>query len=168
MYKYFTENDRFTVYVGNDGSVKRVNKRTGRNYVVYGTKGNDGYMSVLINHKSYKVHRIVAQMFIPNLEGKPEVNHIDEDKSNNDVSNLNWMTAKENSNWGTRKEKISRHFKNGPTSKKIGRYDLTTDELLEVYPSISETKRQGYNSANIAKVLKGTRNKCGGFFWKYI
>lgn len=168
MYKYFTENDRFTVYVGDDGSVKRINKRTGRTYVVYGTADKNGYMYVLINHKAYLMHRLVATLFIPNGDNKPEVNHMDEDKSNNAVTNLNWVTTKENSNWGTRKERLSKHFKNGPTSKKVGRYDLVTDELLEVYPSISETRRKGYNDRNIGKVLKGERNKCGGYFWKYI
>lgn len=61
---------------------------------------SDGYFTVVLTKKGirkpYKVHRLVAKYFIPNKEGKPEVNHIDGDKLNNDIGNLEWVTKAEN------------------------------------------------------------------------
>lgn len=55
-----------------------------------------GYKFVRIGAKSYPLHRVIAQAFIPNPENKPQVNHIDCNKTNNAVSNLEWVTHKEN------------------------------------------------------------------------
>ena len=71
-----------------------------------------GYLVVGLNKnnvaKTLSVHRLVAMHFINNEESKEEVNHIDEVKTNNHVSNLMWCTPKENSNWGSRRERLSK------------------------------------------------------------
>lgn len=63
----------------------------------YITGKNEGYYTVAMKGKNIKVHRIVAEAFLPMIEGKNEVNHIDGNKHNNVVSNLEWVTALENS-----------------------------------------------------------------------
>lgn len=121
-----------------------------------------GYLGVNLyknsKPKNIRVHRLVARAFIPNQENKPEVNHIDEDKTNNTVSNLEWTTGKENNNHGTRIER---------TSKAIKAIDIATGEWNE-YPSIRECGRQlNLNQSNIIKQLKGKLRHVGGYVFKY-
>lgn len=70
-----------------------------------------GYLRIKLykngSYKTFGVHRLVAEAYIPNPENKEQVNHKDENKSNNCVNNLEWMTNKENANYGTRNERIS-------------------------------------------------------------
>lgn len=76
---------------------------------------NKGYPTIKLNvnnkEKTFFVHRLVALHFVENTEEKPEVNHIDENKENNHYTNLMWCTPKENSNWGTRRERVSSTLK---------------------------------------------------------
>lgn len=70
---------------------------------------HDGYMFVILckngKVKPFRVHRLVAQAFIPNPDNLPEVNHKDENKVNNTVENLEWCTSSYNINYGTRNHK---------------------------------------------------------------
>lgn len=61
---------------------------------------NGGYENIKLSGKHESIHRLVAQAFVPNLENKPQVNHIDGNKQNNHYSNLEWVTEKENINHG--------------------------------------------------------------------
>lgn len=67
--------------------------------ITYGSNTSSGYKQLQILKKNYRVHRLVAETFIPNPENLPQVDHIDGDKSNNKISNLRWCTQKQNSNW---------------------------------------------------------------------
>ena len=74
-------------------------------------------LQVSIGPKSYWVHRLVAQTFIPNPENKPEVNHKDENPKNNHVDNLEWATREKNLNYGTRIQRIKEtRIRNHPNS----------------------------------------------------
>ena len=65
-------------------------------YVLTPKHTETGYCYVRLGGKNYFIHRLVAQKYIPNPDNKPQVNHIDGNKDNNCVSNLEWVTAKEN------------------------------------------------------------------------
>lgn len=69
-----------------------------------------GYVRVNLSKegkvKTYKIHRLVAEAYIPNPEGLRDVNHLDENKSNNSVNNLCWCSHKDNCNYGTRNQRI--------------------------------------------------------------
>lgn len=148
--------------VSNLGRVKRVT--TGR--ILKGGKNKGGYLGVSLSKNSVisqqRIHRLVAETFIPNQENKPEVNHIDENKTNNKVSNLEWMTAKENSNHGTRNKRVSKI-----KSIQIIATNLKTGESQEFNSSNECAAQLCLEGSNIAAVLKGRRNHTGGYTFKY-
>lgn len=103
---------------------------------------------------AYLLHRLVAQHFIDNPDNLPEVNHKDEDKVNNDASNLEWCDAKYNSNYGTRNKRKSK--------------PIQCIETGEIYWGAREMERQlGIKHNNIAKAIRND-TLAGGYHWKYI
>lgn len=125
-------------------------------------KLRNGYLRVTLSkdgmYKRYLVHRLVAQAFIPNPQNKLQVNHIDEDKENNYVENLEWVTATENLNYGTHNLRVSK-------TKSI---PIICVETGVEYSSGKECAKQlGLHRGNITQVLKGKRKTCGGYTFKY-
>lgn len=119
--------------------------------------------------KMKSIHRLVAETFIPNPNNLPQVNHIDENKLNNRVENLEWCTAKYNLNYGTHTKKVVEKLTNGPLAKKVAQYDLDGN-LIKVWDSIREIKRcLGYDNGTISKFCRNKVNwkHCYGFIWKY-
>lgn len=81
--------------ISNHGRVRR-RLNSGYEYLS-GTVNFKGYIVASIQNKKYKIHRLVAAAYIPNPENKPQVNHKDLNKQNNNVANLEWVTNSENS-----------------------------------------------------------------------
>lgn len=132
---------------------------------------NDGYKVVYLTVSSCKrivkkVHRLVAEAFIPNPNNLPQVNHKDENCLNNSVQNLEWCSAKYNANHGTRKDKLRK-----ASGIKVAQYDLNGN-LIRIWDSISQASKSfGTNTTSgIRRVCKQEpgRNTYKGFIWKYV
>ena len=148
-------------------------------------KNNDGYLYVHLCcqciGKTFSVHRLVAEAFIPNPDNLPEVNHKDEDKTNNTVwinpdgtvdfekSNLEWVSHIQNMRHGTCIERFAKTNTNRKDlSKPVGQY---TREwvLMATYPSLREVWRQkGYSDGLICRVCNNERKSAYGYYWKYL
>ena len=118
--------------------------------------------------KRYQVHRIVYETFSgsPIPEGL-QVNHIDECKTNNNITNLNLMTCKENNNYGSRTARAIKSLTNNlKLSKSVGAFK--NGELVFVFHSTKEAQRNGFKSGSISNCCRGKRKTHRGFTWKYI
>lgn len=135
----------------------------GKEMVKY--KQLNGYLffSVRKNNipKQILVHRAVAKAFIPNPENLPEVNHKDEDKTNNCVDNLEWCNHSYNNTYNDKHIKIGKQLRNRKDQSKIV-YKLSLDDkLIETYPSASEAARQ--NGVNVPRIIQCCQ---GGYYNK--
>ena len=125
----------------------------------------DGYLRhCLYKHNKRKnllLHRIIATAFIDNPGKKPQVNHIDENKLNNDLSNLEWCTVKENNIHGTRTKRVAEKL-----SQKVIQLDLN-DNILNVFKSMRQAEREtGIDATSISGCCNGKRKSAGGYKWR--
>lgn len=187
--------------VSNYGKVKSLNyKRTGKEKLLSLGKDIDGYLFVHLWKngfvKSFRINRLVYMTFVGEIPEDIQVNHIDEDKENNRVENLNLMTCKENIRWGTgnarrsaahkgkklseeHKAKLSAAHKgkklseetkekmSATRSKPVQALDKVTGEVIMEFPSAAEAGRQGFNHRHISECCNGKRKSHKGFIWRY-
>ena len=112
--------------------------------------------------KNYLVHRLVWEAFNGQIPEGLQVNHINEIKSDNRLENLNLMTCKENTNYGTRNERRVKKL-----SKVVLQFTLD-NILVKEYPSLIQVYREtGFAFRNISACCNGKRKTAHGFKWKY-
>lgn len=153
-------------------------KRLYKGKILKARKDKYGYLTVMLHStgeiKLKKVHRLVAEAFIPipdelkqyigtrNLQ----VNHKDEDKTNNCVENLEYCTHEYNSKYGTRGERIAEKMLNGKLSKPVYQYTLD-NELVAIWPSTNEAGRNGFHQSTVSACCLGKEKQHKGFIWSY-
>ena len=157
--------------VSNYGRIKSyVTNKNGS--IIKGTVHKDGYQYLIVsdanhNREGFYVHRIVATHFIDNPNNYQQVNHIDENKLNNRVDNLEWCTASYNVNYGSRNTCVASKNTNHPSRSKPV-FSIDSDGAFCFYDSVGEAERQtGLSHGNIVRALKGHTPRCGGRFWFY-
>lgn len=131
------------------------------------------------------VHRIVAEVFIEHDEQLNEVNHKDENKQNNNVKNLEWVTHKENMNYGTRTERQARTARGRKRSPLTDETKIKISDKLKgsnhpkakkvvcvengmIFETVKEANEWCSITAGVGECCKGKQKTAGGFHWKYI
>ena len=155
--------------ISNFGNVRSITRIVGSGRLIQGQPIRQfkraGYWSARLSKnqcgKFYLVHRLVAGAFVPNPHIFPFVNHIDEDKTNNSVENLEWCTPRYNVRYGECRKKISR-------SKGCSVIQVHKSGDLKLWHSMTEAERHtGVCHQDISRVCRGIRKSAGGFVWKY-
>ena len=121
-----------------------------------------GYIVAVIDNVTYRLHRIVALSFIENPENKEQVNHMDGNKTNNAVSNLEWVTNQEN-----QVHKFKTGLGNNYT-RKIGQYNLEHNLIKKFGSIVSASKELNIGKSGINGVCKNRYKQSGGFIFKYL
>lgn len=131
---------------------------------------NKGYSMINLwnNNKGHwkTIHRLVAIAFIPNPQDKPCINHVDGNKQNNRVDNLEWCTPSENQ---LHRSRVLKKTRLPEEALKVTRMPVVCVETGRVYESVSEAARLcGLWQQNISKVLDSTSRTAGGFHWRRV
>ena len=150
-----------------NAGIKNNNKVVKKGKILNPVKDKDGYLKVSLSknniRKNYFVHRLVGKVFISNNKNLKQINHKDENKENNCVSNLEWCDNKYNQNYGTRKMRIAKSL-----SKPIIQYDLKGNYIKKWESATKAEENLNICRANIWKCCVGERNHAGGYKWQYI
>lgn len=167
--------------VSNTGKVKSLKRKvyagSGRmrwqyEKIMSGNKTNgNGYKIVTLNKegkgKNKYIHRLVAETFLDNPYNYKYINHKDENKSNNCVDNLEFCTAQYNSTYNNLHIRNGLKNRNNKYSKKILQLN-DNDEIINIFPSISEASRQlNVSCQAISDCLRGIQLHSAGYKWKY-
>lgn len=178
-WKILDINDNY--FISNYGEIiSRNYNHTKKPKLLKPVKKKNGYLSCNINGKGYSIHRLVANNFITKVNNKPHINHIDGNKTNNRVDNLEWCTDSENMIHAFKNGLVNNRTEtkinscyiniNKATNKnkiKIYQYDKNGNYVNKYNSIIEASKLNGINATHISLCAKGKQKTCGGYIWKY-
>ena len=173
MDEIFKDINGFADYqISSCGTLKSFKK--GKERILIPHIDNRGYLRVALSKdgKQYtmKVHRLVAQHFIPNPNNLPEVNHKNECKTDNRVENLEWVSHIQNTRYGTRSKRIAEKNRivqrNDKTKSKVVLQYSLDGEFIKEWQSTNEIKRQ-LGFGHISECCNGKYKQMYGFIWRY-
>lgn len=155
----------------NLGRIKSLPKNHHSTLILKNKKTKDGYYETSLSKngkaKFIRTHRLIAFTFIPNIENKPQINHIDGNKLNNNVNNLEWCTVQENKEHAIRTGLQNFNGKNNPKAKSVLQYDLKGN-FIKRYDTLREAmKETNVLESKISLVCNKHRKNAGGFIWKF-
>ena len=182
--------------VSNRGNMKSLERTVWDNRGYYRTvperilkpmKDSSGYLQVKLwkdgKAKKYLVHRLVAEAFIPNPDNLPQINHIDENKQNNCMDNLEWCSRSYNMTYNGRANKVGKKVAEKLRGRKLSEETIKKIAEKKSKPVYSINKVSGlityWNSAkeagkvldidqgSITRCCQGKLKSCGGFYWMY-
>ena len=154
--------------VSNLGRIKSLNyNKTGKEKILKLSIDDFGYCRVRLYEKPkskfYYVHKLVASAFIPNLENKPYIDHIDTNPQNNNISNLRWVTQKENCNNPVSLEKYRKC-----KSKPLIQLSISND-IIKIHNSIRQVQRElGFSSGSICDCCNKKNRSAYNYKWVYL
>lgn len=133
-----------------------MNAKTGK--ILKASRSSNGYDYVTLYNQDgvsrKRVGRVVGEAFIDNPNNLETINHIDEDKHNNNADNLEWLSRGDNVRYSL--------------SKAVEQYDLKSGRLICIYSSVSDCSRlAGFDDSTISKACRGQYKQAYGYIWKY-
>lgn len=149
--------------ISNFGQVKSLKT----NIILHQYKYRGGYLEVHLRQHSKKfhkkIHRLVAEAFIPNPNNYPEVNHKDENKKNNRFDNLEWCTHQYNNTYN------GKHIKGGEkTRKPVSQFDLDGNFIKEYVSQTEASKQTDITQGTISNCALGHQKQAGGYIWRFV
>lgn len=162
MWKKFYFEDEETDYsISDRGEVRKDSS----NYILSQSSQQDyKFVTLLINgkQKRMRVHRLVAQTFIENLDNKPYVNHINGCKSDNYVENLEWVTPSENT-----RHAVATGLMNNNRKKAVIQYNLNGEKMLVFESATDAAKQTSTSQSKITMCCKRQRETANDYQWRY-
>jgi hypothetical protein len=150
----------------NLGNIRSLKRFTTNGKVLKGVPDKDNYLKVTLSknsiRKNHCIHRLIARTFLNNPNNLSIVNHKDENKQNNKVSNLEFCTVKYNNTYN------EIHKRKGIKKRKKV-IQIKNNNIVQIWDSATIASQElKISRGNIVSVLTGKRNMAGGFSWKYL